>query len=535
MRLHSTKCSPRISNSVSSYLRPCLLTLLVCAVSYPTLLGQTRPSSAKDWDIGDVHLSLQTQVSNRKYLPFYHLSHQQGIVPDKRQSALGGVRFHRFDFLSRRYNIDSDIGFSGYASTEERTLWWQTGYASIGNPWGRLNIGKEPVKDWDFNYSGDLGQLSMSDNAEPIPKVGGTLFFPQLRLLQRNFLMVWDLQHGWLEKNRRNIQSPFWHEKSVEAILYLLPDKWLLQSKVIHTTLWAGQRSDGIALHTGSVREVLNVFFAGDSPSEGSTAGSHIIFYNASTTFHLNEDHTLHLFYQRAFEDKSAIRFNMPLPDGLLGMTWTNEKEKHFKWVGVEMLSSLHQSGPGLPDPVHSDGTPNPIFGNRDPATNRGHPYSGRDNLYNNYLYQSGYTYRGQVIGNPLMMTKARAQNIGLKLKDYADDMIVSNRIFACHFFALASPIKPTDISLRYTYVRHHGTYYGKYDGRYAWNGKLNDPNFFYAFDPVKIQHQMEIKAIHRFTPVRTSAFLSFAADLGQLYNTLGLMAGVNYQLRIRP
>ena len=113
----------------------------------------------------------------------------------------------------------------------------------------------------------------------------------------------------------------------------------------------------------------------------------------------------------------------------------------------------------------------------------------GWDNYYNHYLYQSGWTYYGRVIGNPLF-------TLGLNKGRYSDmEYIINNRIKAHHMGFAGSISNQINYRVLYTYSENFGIFP---DQDYFYS-----INKIYNFDGGLIQRSALIELIYnRSVPI---------------------------------
>ncbi|MCY4418454.1 MAG: hypothetical protein OXB93_01230 [Cytophagales bacterium] len=488
--------------------------------SFSRLKGQERSPHAI--------LSLGAQQSTQKFLPFYHHSYQGGILRNKKAALWAGLQAHYEDSLWNSHDFLAEGEFSGYMTRDQnRQFWIQNAYLGLSHPLAEILVGKVPyirTKAFPDYPIWAWGDLALSPHAEPIPKLGLQLNTPSGFRLGTWHLHV---RHGWLE-NARPVRMPYWHERSLWwKFQPRVQSPWILYAGVQHHALWGGSLASGERLHKRA-EDVFKVLFfqPGEDPN---VAGSHLVFINIGSYFKFSEvwglpkdgftRHVLHVFYQLIAEDKSGLQF-ANMRNGLFRASLQNNSQYPLALLGYEYLNTSQQSGPGLPDPTSA-------YPSRE--ANYGYPFGGRDNIYNNYLYPRGYTYRGLVIGDPVYLTALRSQQIGLDLDEHADGFILSNRIRAHRVYLATYPWPDLSINLNYTRATHLGSYFGRYEGRYNWDGQAKDPDFPYFFSSPKVQHhiQLRLEKSMGWAPLSTS--LSFAWDGGDMYRNSGIMAGLRY------
>ena len=141
----------------------------------------------------------------------------------------------------------------------------------------------------------------------------------------------------------------------------------------------------------------------------------------------------------------------------------------------------------------------------------------GLDNYYNHYIYQSGWTNNGRVIGNPLF-------TLGLNTGRYSDvEYIINNRFKAHHFGFLGSISENINYKILFTYSENFGTYP---DEDY-----YKSKNKAYRFDSGLVQRSglIELSLDSLFDKIDVS--LAFGFDDGELLDkTDSFMLKINHK-----
>ena len=258
----------------------------------------------------------------------------------------------------------------------------------------------------------------------------------------------------------------------------------------------------------------------GSSAGEGNAIGNHL----GLTEFVIKKnlgDHTVTLNYQKPFEDAGSIQF-ISFKDFLIGFEWQLPKNNtRISKIYFEAVRSKWQSGRGLPDPTEDI---------RTEEDNRNNEFGERDDIYNNYLYRSGWTYNGRVIGNPLILTYEHTLNFFDPYPDYGV-AIANNRISALHFGIEGAFSEKLKYKGLITFSRNGGTYAGLYEGRFNWAGIDSNPNFEYVFLPDRKQtySSFELNYNEAFNLKQLELNLRMALDFGELYNNYGFEFSMGY------
>ena len=214
------------------------------------------------------------------------------------------------------------------------------------------------------------GSMLISKNALPIPKIG---FLGVSKLGNKNIKLDYGIAHGVLDKNNTYKSSPYLHEK----FFYLKRDgKNEFGIGLVHEAIWAGS-TKGNGDFPNTFKDFLKVFISGDGRQKdgqmhANALGNHLGIWD----FYIikkNQNNNLKFYYQHFFEDTSGLRF-ANRTDGLWGFEFTDLRYK-IDYL-IEYLNTSNQD--------------------RDP------PYVN-DSYYNHTEYTLGWSYRGNVIGNPFI------------------------------------------------------------------------------------------------------------------------------------
>ena len=143
----------------------------------------------------------------------------------------------------------------------------------------------------------------------------------------------------------------------------------------------------------------------------------------------------------------------------------------------------------------------------------------GWDNYYNHYIYQSGWTYKGRVIGNPLF-------SLGSNKGRYSDGIYIVNNRVKAHHIGLAGLIKNINYRILYTYSENYGIfpdedYYNSLNQDYAFNGGL-------------VQRSGLIELLYNDVWSRLNLTLTYGVDYGDLlHKTDSFMVKIDYKLKL--
>ena len=249
------------------------------------------------------------------------------------------------------------------------------------------------------------GSLLVSNNAEPIPKIGilSSYKFKQSKDFDFNF----GISHGLLEKSLIYKIAPMLHEKFI--YLNYFKDQNQFSIGFVHEAIWGGSTEEyGEFPH--SFKDFLKVFISADGPlldgePHANALGNHLGIWDFYYKRIIN-DKELKLYYQHFFEDTSGLRFANK-SDGLWGIELSNFLKKTD--ILFEYLNTMNQDS-------------NPPYVN--------------ENYYNHYQYKEGWSYKGYGVGNPFINyldnNPSKVFHVGIstnELNQYSYKLLLSRKI----------------------------------------------------------------------------------------------------------
>jgi hypothetical protein len=191
------------------------------------------------------------------------------------------------------------------------------------------------------------------------------------------------------------------------------------------------------------------------------------------------------LFY---LEDKVALRFRSPW-DGMWGAGIEFENQKGIVTALLWEHMNTKRQNSWIGDPT------------------------GRSGYYHNGVYRSGWSYEGNVLGNPLIL-------IGPNEHFEGRGEISNNMIVAHHLGIKGSPSNRLSYKILFTYSRNYGTV--------IMQGE--EPPFT-PLDELRIdQYSVLLNGSYKLIPEHgISAVASVASDIGKLYskNRWGMQLGL--------
>jgi hypothetical protein len=262
-----------------------------------------------------------------------------------------------------------------------------------------------------LNESLSSGSLLVSNNAEPMPKIGliSSYKFKKHKYVDFNF----GISHGFFDKSKIYKTAPMLHEKFI--YLNYSKNQNDFGVGIVHEAIWAGSTED-YGDFPSSFKDFLKIFISADGPlldgdSHANALGNHLgiwDFYYKKTI--RNKDITL--YYQHFFEDTSGLRFDNQ-SDGLWGIELSNFVQNTH--ILFEYLNTTNQG--------------------------RNPPYVD-ENYYNHGQYGEGWSYKGYVLGNPFInagnadddfdVNPSKVFHLGVKnnqLNKYSYKVLLSRKI----------------------------------------------------------------------------------------------------------
>ncbi|WP_170827469.1 capsule assembly Wzi family protein [Roseivirga sp. 4D4] len=497
-------------------------TKLLCALFLLTIASfSAYAQSFPNKDSLNVKFAIGTATSTEpSFLPFYLVNDRYGLVDEGDNVFVRGNLQYQKDILDQ---VDFTTGFSF------RNDLLNTYFLRLDHKWLYLRIGSQKEQRGGLEESLSSGSMGISRNARPIPMISiGIDEYVDVPFTNGYFKTKGHLDHGWFESDRY-ISNALLHSKSFYLKLDLEDEiGWTAASGVVHFAQYGGISPQGDQ-QPSSFSDFLRVFLGSGIPNpDGTTAGesnglgNHLGIIETTVTHRLG-DHKLTINYQKPFEDLGGLQY-VSLTDYLFGLEWSlPKKESPVNTIYLEYIQTKWQGGPGLPDPTNEVPTETENFG---------YSFGGRDDMYNNWLYRSGWTYGGQVIGNPLFLTHERVQEFLGSFPDYTVS-IASNRLRAVHLGFRGKVSSKLGYEGLFTYTQNFGTYAGLYEGRFEWDGIINDTSFDYVFRPMREQFYSQVKLVYEnvFDDMPIHLGIRLAYDFGDLYNLFGSEISFVYNL----
>lgn len=487
---------------------------ILCLAASSELLAQ------KETDSLLVSIETGVLIRSQEFNPYYLTYNRWAIVSDHQDAFVGGEG-NFFKSLSENWSIESKLGFRNEVLSEA--------YAALN--WKKFKLfggRRRQVLGGIENNRLTTGSLALGSNSLPIPQVGLDLDYFNLPLSNGYVKLKGGMSHGWFEKDRY-ISNSLLHQKYAKVLIDL--DDLIgikIYSSLIHFAQYGGISPNGDR-QPSSLNDFKKVFFGqgiqnpfGGTQGESNAVGNHLGLTEWTWDQRLG-NYRLQINYQKPFEDQGSMQY-LSFKDFLVGAKVVFPESSKITTIHFEWVRSVSQSGPGLPDATDEYQTREDNFG---------YEIGGRDDYYNNWLYQSGWTYQNRILSNPLFLTYDWSLNFLPTFPNYSNQ-VINNRIKAYHLGLILEPSDKLSFKGMFTYSINYGTYAGLYEGRFAWNGIRTDPAFDYPFLGGKRQFYSLIEAVYQSTLLKQPINLKgmFAFDSGELYQNYGVELAIEVMLK---
>lgn len=427
--------------------------------------------------------------------PFWLHANQFGRVPVQGSYVAGqfGLYRHYSHSPSQKKLFDWSAGAELVAYAGPRSDLFLTD-AFVAGKLGalELSIGQRKETGGLIDTTLTSGSLSFSGNSRPYPRI--QLAFPNFVSLgfTGNFVAFkGSYSDGLLGKaqvdygNVNEIPQVYLHHKALYIRLGKPQHRLHLFGGFNHQAMWGGEDkifTGGLDFATAYRYVVIGKSWA------ASRVGNHFGSIDMGAEWR-GKKWTFFGYRQNMYEDGSLAGLTN-IADGLNGF--------RMKRNGAIKQTSGFQITTFLLELVNTKSQGGSVF-------DYDKHIFGRDNYYNHYVYTQGWSYRGRIMGTPLIPTQ------DIQKSDILKDttaITMNNRLWAVHA-GLIGQVQDVQIQVKGTFSRNLGTYN-------------------YPLEPVRTQFSFLLKA-EKPVPFANGSFLNMrlATDLGALYpTTFGLEIG---------
>lgn len=472
-----------------------LLFLFLWSVNYS--IAQTQSN-------GDLGIEYQFYGANST-LPWWLHVNKGGAVDPLSSNALTNLTYsNKTEFessLSFKYGADVIVRSSQYKTAVFRQVYVKSQFSNYELAFGRYY---DPIglSETFFDDLG-IGSLMVSKNAIPIQKIGlKTTGFLRVPLTFNLFRWSASFSHGWLGGDRF-VKNAYLHQKT----FYLNLNLWAFQGYggLIHNNMWGGN-SPIYGRVPQSFRDYLSMVTGDLIPNKSTKViggENDNVFGNSIAAYDFGLTLTLKVFIFKAYrlfyhEDTVSLGFRNAW-DGVWGGSFEFTKPLFgIKEIGHEYMYLVRQGQLRDGSVVEPPGT---------------------DNAYNHFLYQSGWTHFGRVIGNPLILMNPSPDSPYF----FPSTQPITNNIIMAHHSFIKATLGDLDYTFHFIYSKNHGTVLDLLE--------LGEP-----YDIKRIRKEefyVTLKTYYRLKKEYKLDFIAeFAADFGKLYsNRYGLMLGLRLNI----
>ncbi|UMB60805.1 capsule assembly Wzi family protein [Lutibacter sp. A80] len=342
----------------------------------------------------EYELALNSGVATAESMPFWMVANRFGTIPDAASYGLVDASIaSNYNRLTNQLTFNYKASIIGGNDVSKNNLFINELYGGLQYKNWELTVG---VKHQDLLWEGlssSNGSITMATNARSYPGYNLRLInFVKLPFAKK-WLSVKGNYGDYFLNDKRMVADARLHIKS----LYLkskLSSKLEMITGLNHYAQWAGTSSK-YGKQPSGFKNYLRVISGSSGGSDatggdqinviGNQLGSYLLQFN-----YKGNQYNWNFYWSHPFEDRSG-RELMNYPDALYGVFVDLKKPEAFiSHVLAEVTYTKHASGD---DPHYTD-----EFGF--------HAASGMDNYFNNWVYESGWTYFGNTIGSPYFTTK---------------------------------------------------------------------------------------------------------------------------------
>jgi hypothetical protein len=415
--------------------------------------------------------------------PFWQVANQHGKFGLAPFEGMAGLKVEGVDSSGSWISFDYGVELYDRFGTENNLVLHQ-GYAEIKTPLLTFRAGRkeEIIGNQDSTLSS--GGSVWSGNARPMPKlVLATPGYVDVPFTKGYVEVNGSLAHGWFEEDRY-VKDVYMHQKHAH-IRFGGDSRLNVSLGLIHFAQWGGVSPNPRFIELPSDLDAYKrVFFAQSGaantvdPGEViNSLGNHLGARNYRIDYR-GKGFAAGFYFQTIFEDNSGMS-KLFFEDGVKGLVIrTYDKERFINHLLVEYVQTTWQSGP-----VHDLSGPVKL--------------KGDDDYFNNYVYNSGWTYLGMTLGTPLVTSPI--------YNDENQTRLINNRVKGYHL-GWGGVVRGLNYRTLFTYSVNKGTY------------KV-------PFDPDRNQFSWLFETtVHSFwRDVDLNVLL--AADVGKMYgNNLGII-----------
>jgi len=333
-------------------------------------------------------IELNSAISTKKTLPFWLTANTFGTVPNTDFASINTSIFSEILAKNNSFKFEYKASLTGFITPSKKPI--------INELYGTFQF-----KNWNItlgNKNDEILWEGLSSSNGNIIKSTNTRALPGINIVTKDYIQL-PFAKSWLSakfnfaeylmNDKRIVDNAHLHHKS----LYFksqLNSKLSIITGLDHYVQWGGT-SPTYGKQPRNFKDYLRIITGssgGNSANQGdqinalgNTLGAYLLQFN-----YKGEKLNWNFYYSHLFEDRSG-REMMNYPDALYGVFVDLKKPKNIiSKLLVEVTYIRNNSGTSR---HYRD--ENGIW----------HAASGMDNYFNNFVYNSGWTYHGNTIGSP--------------------------------------------------------------------------------------------------------------------------------------
>lgn len=480
-------------------------------------------------------------ASSNELVPFWLHTNKYGTVNNfgnGELSMLAGATCEKEIFK----NINMTLGMEGYASEQWDNKALSQLYAEF--KWGpaSLIVGKRNI---DF-LNDQHQQIPFLDfrNIRPFPYFSfGFYNYTNVPLLKGYLQFKATFVQGILNGDRGpiGVDKPLYHFKSLYAKTGNFPFQLFIGMN--HGVIFGGTMQDGTKIPV----DFYNTYLINASEKVGrvlvgeveNKPGEHLGFVDIGAMLDFKKVHFSFTF-QNIFTDYSGFILS---DDHNLIFNLCLDGKHLISSINYEYGYSVHQSGNGFGDRYYKSITNYTEylienFKYNGPEvitfedftqilftyTGKDGKYSGRDSYFNNSIYPLGHFYDNHFFGTPTMHNQSQIDLFKDDIETYSP-YIGNNRIQSRHFAVEGWITNQLKYNVKATITNNFGTYKGFYLRDFI---EMED----YYFRDGKKQSYFLLELEYSKDKSPLSYTTSVGIDTGELYDSYGIMFGINYSVK---
>lgn len=410
---------PKCLQNVRLLLRVLLFAIVVCLLGTGVRVAIAQTITYQG-EVGTTAASTTGQ-------PFWLRANEYGRIDPESANGYVRVKATGQTDTSRTWEARSGVELLGRWSTSE-TLHFSELFAGLRYRFIELRAGRQqntigPVRGGTLS----AGSLIQSRNATPLPVISlGTAGYVSVPFTNGFAQVKGHYAHGWFSDDRF-VENVYLHRKT--AYLRLGAGRVVSATMgLVHNAQWGGTspRVGKLPQDIGAYWDAVFAVSAGETAPEGeqtNVLGNHVGIFDLGSTVRL-EKTKISAYHQHLFEDGSSYEWKN-FPDGLYGLRWSSSQWSLVRAIQYELLYTKNQSGP-----VHPP---------------------GEDNYYNNFIYRSGWSSNGALIGSPLFLFEPSSKA--------ESETVFSNRLVSHHLGVKGAVSSRLQYRVLGTWRRHFGTF----------------------------------------------------------------------------